>query len=920
MFAHSLRCWNPDRRYTRTNQRVDLNCVLLEARLTPTTNLILDFGGGITPLSSKYVIVGGSDTVNLAPFVAFDSTPFGAGNRTEQIRQIVSGVRQDYADFDVNVIWDDRGVNSPFFHLHDTVVVVTDDKNTSVTNPVITPGVIGISPFDLTQSEADVALVFIGSVKEGGFFPPTAAVYINATISVISHESGHSFGESHVAGPDSQHREIMAVAAEGNNIDSRFTPEVLDHLDPELGVMYSERGRLQQNLGLAKAGTTTQSQEILTNQTLLLDTPRLALDAQGIGVFSGSVSFDGGAQPLSIDFAGDGDAFQIDLQAGHTYAIRQRAAGSMIDPILTLYDSDGDFITTGSQGTVGGVSLLTFTPTATDTYFVVANTSYSRTTNGALGTRTLGAYNLEITPTWFEIDSVAKTVRVPGDNGANTLSAARNTGGINITSGTNNATIPAKYSDSVELTGGVGNDQYKIDLSGGALNVKINDIFGSDSLTVSGTSAADTFAIQPTLITTAAGAKLTLSGLDRITVDGLAGNDLFTVTPGSFPILINGGSPTPPTKFGDSLKLTETDVIQTPSNLTDGRFNFPISQPVIYTGIESFDANLPVPARPPKNSFAVGAGEGSLPSVSFYNNGRDVPTYSLMAYDQGFRGGVRVATGDVDGDGIADLITAAGPGGGPHVQVFSGKYPVMIDGPAGSFFAYDASFTGGVFVAAGDVNGDGKADIITGADAGGGPHVRVFDGATRKIITEFFAFDAAFHGGVRVAAGDVNGDGKADIICAAGPGGGPHVKVFDGTNGKLIREFFAFDASFHGGVFVSAADVNGDGKVDIATGAGEGGGAVVSIWDGASGGLITRFNTYPPSQPGTGLTSGDNLWSSGVRVALADTDGDGVPELYVGPGRGKTGNLKGYSLIPFGQIWSQPASDPTFLGGMYIGS
>src|SRR5207253_1052811 len=97
--------------------------------------------------------------------------------------------------------------------------------------------------------------------------------YINGTISVIAHEVSHTFGESHVAVPDSQNREIMAVAAEGNNIDSRFTPEALDHLDPEAGVVYSERARLQQNLGLAKTNTTTQSQEILTNQTLFLDTP-----------------------------------------------------------------------------------------------------------------------------------------------------------------------------------------------------------------------------------------------------------------------------------------------------------------------------------------------------------------------------------------------------------------------------------------------------------------------------------------------------------------------------------------------------------------------------------------------------------------------------------------------------------------------
>ena len=96
-----------------------------------------------------------------------------------------------------------------------------------------------------------------------------------------------------------------------------------------------------------------------------------------------------------------------------------------------------------------------------------------------------------------------------------------------------------------------------------------------------------------------------------------------------------------------------------------------------------------------------------------------------------------------------------------------------------SFFAYDPAFSGGVCVAVGDVNGDGKPDIITGAGAGGGPHVEVFD-LTGHLENEFFAYDPRFTGGVNVAVGDLTGDGQGDIITGAGAGGGPHVKVFDG--------------------------------------------------------------------------------------------------------------------------------------------
>ena len=83
-----------------------------------------------------------------------------------------------------------------------------------------------------------------------------------------------------------------------------------------------------------------------------------------------------------------------------------------------------------------------------------------------------------------------------------------------------------------------------------------------------------------------------------------------------------------------------------------------------------------------------------------------------------------MAAGDVTGDGIAEIITGAGPGGGPHVRAFtSGGGVTEVIG----LYAYDPAFGGGVSVAAGDETGDGIADIITGAGAGGGPHVRVLD-------------------------------------------------------------------------------------------------------------------------------------------------------------------------------------------------
>src|SRR5439155_3377606 len=112
-----------------------------------------------------------------------------------------------------------------------------------------------------------------------------------------------------------------------------------------------------------------------------------------------------------------------------------------------------------------------------------------------------------------------------------------------------------------------------------------------------------------------------------------------------------------------------------------------------------------------------------------------------------------------------------------------------------SFFAFDTSdvnFSKGLNVAAGDLNGDGKAEVIVGARAGGSPEVRIFDASNgAQVISTFSAFSTNFSGGVYVAAADVNGDGKADIITGAGSGGGPEVRVLRGTDRAVLADFWA---------------------------------------------------------------------------------------------------------------------------------
>lgn len=198
-------------------------------------------------------------------------------------------------------------------------------------------------------------------------------------------------------------------------------------------------------------------------------------------------------------------------------------------------------------------------------------------------------------------------------------------------------------------------------------------------------------------------------------------------------------------------------------------------------------------------------------------------------------GGADVIIADSQGIGTilnedAFVVTGADAGGGPHVKVLDRQTDGFTDPTAHSFFAYDARFTGGVRVALADVNRDGTPDIITGAGPGGGPHVRVFDGATGQplpgLIGSFYAYNPLFGGGVFVAAGDINGDGRADVVTGADAGGGPHVRSFDGLTGAqlpgIIGSFFAYKATMNAGVRVAAGDLNGDGRAEIITGTGPG--------------------------------------------------------------------------------------------------
>ena len=305
---------------------------------------------------------------------------------------------------------------------------------------------------------------------------------------------------------------------------------------------------------------------------------------------------------------------------------------------------------------------------------------------------------------------------------------------------------------------------------------------------------------------------------------------------------------------------------------------------VLPGGVQNvFVATAPIAAAGADRIVAVSGGLSGFAGLARFDATGALESGPPIAPFPGFRGEIRVASADVNGDGVVDLIAGAGPGGGPRVRVLSG-----VDfQPIADIFAFEPSFTGGVNVASADFNGDGFADIIVGAGNGGGPRILIFDGQTRGILADLFVYEQSFRGGVRVSAGDFNGDGVPDLITAAGEGGGPRIRVIDGTNlaglGTLV-DFFAFEQTLRNGVYVGAGDVNGDSLADVAAGAGPGGGPRVSVFD------ANTFVTNPANDPETARIINyfayDSASRDGVRVAIKNADGDGRGDIVTGPGSG----------------------------------
>ncbi len=350
------------------------------------------------------------------------------------------------------------------------------------------------------------------------------------------------------------------------------------------------------------------------------------------------------------------------------------------------------------------------------------------------------------------------------------------------------------------------------------------------------------------------------AGFGTVDLDVAAGGWLFALNHSAGSITVFVGSTVPNTSVPPYLSVTPS--IPTPQ----------------YPNPTGTGATQPV------QTIAVGTGPGAPAQVAVLNTDGTV-RFKIAAYD-GYSGGVRVATGDVNGDGVEDVITGTGPGAPPHVKVFDGATGAVIR----SFLAFDPAYRGGLYVAAGDIDGDGRADIIVGT-ATGSSHVKIFDAVTGAEVRSFLAFDG-FTGGVTVAAGDWTGRGRADVIVGTATGSS-HIKVFDGTTGETTSSFLAFVPEYRGGVSIGAG--------------------TAGLFVGSAAGA-THVKLFSGGQERASFYAFDPEFAGGVRVAANG------PVLVAGAGPGAGPQVKTFeSLRSDSAVLDRLAFDPALPGGVFVG-
>jgi hypothetical protein len=251
-------------------------------------------------------------------------------------------------------------------------------------------------------------------------------------------------------------------------------------------------------------------------------------------------------------------------------------------------------------------------------------------------------------------------------------------------------------------------------------------------------------------------------------------------------------------------------------------------------------------------------------------------------------GGVRLATGDLDGDGASEVVVGFGPGADGCILIlddaahaYAPKAWVQVP-----WTAYNSA-NGETYPAVGDLDGDGRAEIVVGLGSGSSGAYLILDdalGGYRPIAWRQVSWPT-YNGGAgetRPAVGDVDGDGRAEIVLGLGRGSRGRLEIVSGALGSNPQSTWAqvpwdsYNAA-NGTTIPAVGDVDGDGRAEIVVGLGRGSAGAFVVLDDAQAGyravrwLQVAWDIYT-SQNGE------------TRPAVGNIDGDPAQEIVVALG------------------------------------
>ena len=280
---------------------------------------------------------------------------------------------------------------------------------------------------------------------------------------------------------------------------------------------------------------------------------------------------------------------------------------------------------------------------------------------------------------------------------------------------------------------------------------------------------------------------------------------------------------------------------------------------------------------PTKIAFATGSPVGKDAKVRLYDkNGTQLAVFYAFSGWEDFSAGVDVAVGDVTGDGWPDIVAGEGPTRkttypGSQINIWDGKTGTLIKTLIPLSDVLD-----GWRVATGDLDGDGKADILGCQGPGAETHAVAMklDGTALNWMSMVDNYGPK-KDGCHIAGGDMNGDGKAEML-AEFDGQIGSLSLYDHGNQVRKGVINALGNDYHGQMSIAMGDVNGDKMADIilAPLTATSNAPVVSVFDG------TKFVHSTPLTKLVSFTPYTLWWKTGVHVAARDIHGDGLVEIF----------------------------------------